>query len=351
MRFINGIFTATCGDVWGNEDIFPYYERAIEELAIATPEKTELVDAVRYFLVGKRTRWAVPNWLVLRHFKDRAAAFEAGAERALDALALQILPAAEAAGVVFDAVVTTTSTGNLMPGLSYRMAHRLRRCVRSDSMLVDLGNVGCTGGLKALHLVNGLDPSFAHVLVVSVELPTTLVNWTSAKVDVWQGNCTFGDGTAALWVSLEAEMGETALALEALHDVQQAGDGLDLIRWGYEGYYTFHLANEKTFNKNVRVMVGDALQDVDPRWLQVPYWAIHPAGIALLMRLSRKLGLPREATLASVAHYNDFSNMSSASILHILQAVAADAPVGAGINLLTMGAGFNVVYGRVRKDR
>jgi hypothetical protein len=43
--------------------------------------------------------------------------------------------------------------------------------------------------------------------------------------------------------------------------------------------------------------------------------------------------------------------MSSAGIVHILKSVAADTPTGAAINLLTMGAGFNVIYGRVRKVR
>jgi predicted naringenin-chalcone synthase len=43
--------------------------------------------------------------------------------------------------------------------------------------------------------------------------------------------------------------------------------------------------------------------------------------------------------------------MSSASVLFVLKELAASAPVGAAINILTMGAGFNVVYGRVRRTR
>jgi alkylresorcinol/alkylpyrone synthase len=349
MRYINAIFTAAPGDRWSNQDIFPHFERTIN--AIAAPKPEELIDVVRYFLMGKRTRMTVPNWLDLRHFDARAEAFETGAERALDLLVKQIIPAADAAGIVFDGVVTTTSTGNLMPGLSYRLAHRLGHCLRVDSALIDLGNVGCTGGLKALHLVNGLDASYRHVLVVSVELPTTLINWAATDVDVWQGNCTFGDGAAALWVSLDIEQGEMALALDTLCDRHQVKGGLDLIHWGYEGYYTFRLANKKEFDRDVRDFVGAALRDVDEDWLQTPHWAIHPAGIALLMRLSRKLGLPRDTMQASIAHYTQFSNMSSASILHILKTVSADAPIGAHINLLTMGAGFDVIYGRVRKER
>ena len=43
--------------------------------------------------------------------------------------------------------------------------------------------------------------------------------------------------------------------------------------------------------------------------------------------------------------------MSSASIVHVLKEIAAETPAGSAINLLTMGAGFNVIYGRVRRAR
>ena len=65
----------------------------------------------------------------------------------------------------------------------------------------------------------------------------------------------------------------------------------------------------------------------------------------------RKLGIPGDAIQPSISHYREHSNMSSASIVHILDDVAAGTPVGSAINLLTMGAGFNVIYGRVRRVR
>lgn len=351
MRYINGIYKATWGETWSNQDLLPHYERAVDALSVDQDKREKLLESVRFFLVGKRTRQTVPELMGLGDFESRAEAFESGVAVALDALAEQILNDVAPHGVVFDAVLTTTSTGNLMPGLSYRLTSRLGDCVRPESMLLDLGNVGCTGSIKALHLADQLDRSYKNVLVASVELPTTLINLDTTDLDVWQGNCTFGDGAAALWVSDDVSQGAMALALEQIRYVQQAQDGLDLIRWGYDQYYSFRLADEKTFNKDVRGFVTDALSEIDMAWLWQPHWAIHPAGIALLMRLGRKLGLTRDAIKPSVAHYDRFSNMSSASILHILSDLAMCASVGDGINLLSMGAGFNVMYGHVRKDR
>lgn len=351
MRFINGVYTAELGETVSNQELGVRCREAVQELDLAADERQQLQERIDYFLVGERTRQTNPGWRSMRTFAERAAAFEQGAAAALDKLAEQIVPAARRAGVVFDAVFTTTSTGSLMPGLSYRLSHLLGDAVRPDSMQIDLAHVGCTGGLKLLNLVRQLRDEVSQCLLVSVELPTTLINLQSRDVDVWQGNCTFGDGAAALWVSQQADVGPMALQVEQLNYFQHADAGLDLIRWGYSDYYTFRLADEATFNQDVRRFITHSMSSLDKEHLDSPRWAIHPAGVALLMRLSRKLGLNRKALKPAVKHYTRYSNMSSAGVLHILRDIAEAAEVGEDINLLTMGAGFNVIYGRVRRER
>jgi predicted naringenin-chalcone synthase len=174
---------------------------------------------------------------------------------------------------------------------------------------------------------------------------------TGTSFDLWQGNCTFGDGAAALWLSTDPDVGRLALALEEIQTRHFFQDGLGLIRWGYRDYYVFTLADHATFDNEVRRFISEALALTEAGWKQEPRWAIHPAGVALLMRLARKLGIPAEAIQPSIAHYREHSNMSSVSVLHILQDLAGQTPVGSAINLLTMGAGFDVIYGRVRRVR
>jgi len=350
MRFINHIFTAPFGEVWTNERLLSVYEEAIA--ALPADEQETVRNFVRFQLVGERSRrTVVAKPIGLSNFQSRASAYEEGADSALTKLAAQIEPMASAAGVTFDAVITTTSTGNLMPGLSYRLAQRLGPVVRPDSMMIDLANVGCTGSSKALNLARSLDESFRHILVVAVELPSTLINVHTTDLDIWQGNCTFGDGAAAIWVSNNVECGEYALSLEEFRYQQFAETGLDLIRWGYDEYYGFRLRDHATFESDVKQTVGEALRQTQEGWQDEPRWAIHPAGIALLMRLSRELKMPKDAIQPSVAQYRENSNMSSVSILYVLKQLAAAAQVGSAVNLLTMGAGFNVIYGRVRRVR
>jgi alkylresorcinol/alkylpyrone synthase len=217
--------------------------------------------------------------------------------------------------------------------------------------MLDLANVGCTGSSKALKLAMSLEPAYRNVLLVAVELPSTLVDMTGTTQDLWQGNCTFGDGAAALWLSTDPEMGPMALRLEEIRTRQFIQKGLDLIRWGYQNYYVFQLADHETFENEVRGFVTEALSLAEAEWKEEPRWAIHPAGVALLMRLARKLGIPPAAIQPSVAHYREHSNMSSVSVLYVLDELARQTPAGSAINLLTMGAGFDVIYGRVRRLR
>lgn len=351
MRYINSIFTATPKHIWSNQDLLSPFEQAIEKLPVDIAQRESLLGSIRYFLVGNRSRYTIPNWLELNSFSQRATAFEASAEQLLDELASQILAKIKGKNVVFDALISTTSTGNLMPGLSYRLAVRLGATVRRDSMMLDLCNVGCTGGIKALNLANHLNNESNNILVIAVEIPSTFINLHTRQETSWRGHCTFGDGAAALWVSSDPQHGDTALAIEQIHFVQQAAEGMDLIHWEYDDYYTFSTVDEKRFNLDVRSYISAALKDTESTWQGNPHWAIHPAGIALLMRMARRLGLSRTATRPTVDHYSQYSNMSSAGILHIIQTLQRQIRTGETINLVTMGAGFNVIYGCLKKLR
>jgi alkylresorcinol/alkylpyrone synthase len=352
MRFINEVFSARIGVPWTNERLLAVYEEIVRGLGLEDEAQRALCEFIRFQLGGERTRYMVMrDWSVLSAFRKRAAQFEAGVDEALDDLAPQIAAAVGPTGISFDAVLTTTATGNLMPGLSYRMARRLDGLIRPDSMMIDLANVGCTGSSKALRLAASLQPDVKNILLLAVELPTTLLEMKSASFDAWQGNCTFGDGAAALWISSNVEQGPMALALEELESRHFADRGLRLIHWGYRDYYAFALSDHETFDNEVRGFVTEALASKNGKWKDEPRWAIHPAGIALLMRLSRKLGIPMDAIRPSMEHYRAHSNMSSVSVLHLLGEVARQTPAGSAINLLTMGAGFEVLHGRVRRLR
>ena len=194
-RYIHQIFTPDTGQLVSNEELKAFYFEVLDRSTFDHATRDQLRESVNYFLMGARSRKSVADWRSLKTFADRATQFEAAADNAVVQVADQVR---EAVGphVEFDAILTTTSTGSLMPSISYRLAKQLPDHVRTDTMMVDLGHVGCTGGVKLLNLVTQLGPAMRHCLLVSLEFPTTLINTETALVDVWQGNCTFGDGGA-----------------------------------------------------------------------------------------------------------------------------------------------------------
>ena len=58
--------------------------------------------------------------------------------------------------------------------------------------------------------------------------------------------------------------GPYALALEEIRYQQRAEAGIGLIRWGYRDYYTFALADHKTFETDVRQDLKRVLGLLEP---------------------------------------------------------------------------------------
>lgn len=64
-------------------------------------------------------------------------------------------------------------------------------------------------------------------------------------------------------------------------------------------------------------------------------WAIHPGGPKILLESARSLGLPPEAASASWKVLGEYGNMSSVSLIFVLERIAgatgAKEPVSTGV--------------------
>ena len=84
-----------------------------------------------------------------------------------------------------------------------------------------------------------------------------------------------------------------------------------------------------------RFLAGEATPDV---------WAVHPGGRSVLDRVKAGLELPSTALDASRSVLRDYGNMSSATILFILERLLRDDAVADGARLaaLAFGPGLTV---------
>lgn len=188
-----------------------------------------------------------------------------------------------------------------------------------------IGFMGCYAAVNALrtahHIVRS-EPE-ARVLVVSVEL-CTLHFQRSSNLEKILPMLLFGDGAAAAIVSAR----ESGIAMDAFRSAAIA-DSADAITWriGDQGF-------DMGLDGQVPSLIADALsrqlQRNDDRGLlmaqppeSIDEWAVHAGGRTILDAVVRGLGLAENALDQSRDILKRFGNMSSATLLFVLQAIMA----------------------------
>lgn len=233
-------------------------------------------------------------------------------------------------------LVVASCTGFVAPGIDQLIARSLGLSVTVERVLI--GFMGCYAGVTALrsarHIVRS-EPQ-ARVLVVTVEL-CTLHLQPVADIDKLLAMLQFGDGAAAALVSAEPQGLELtdpfALALP---------ESYDLITWhiGDHGF-AMHLSGE------VPGRIADALADVN---LQEAVcgggapdsWAVHAGGRSILDAVTRGLGLPKDALAPSRAVLSRCGNMSSSTVLFVLEALMAQGKAITNGRTMAFGPGLAV---------
>jgi predicted naringenin-chalcone synthase len=75
----------------------------------------------------------------------------------------------------------------------------------------------------------------------------------------------------------------------------------------------------------------------------VPLWAVHPGGRSIVDRVETELGLPASAVAASRRVLAEYGNMSSATVLFVLDGILRGEPAdGTPVVALAFGPGLTV---------
>lgn len=237
-------------------------------------------------------------------------------------LALATIEKLEEIGTVTHLVVTSC-TGFTAPGLDQVIARRLGLAPTVERVVI--GFMGCYAGVTALrtagHIVRS-DPS-ARVLVVAVEL-CTLHLQTTDRLDSLLAMSQFADGAAAALVTAEGPGLALRDGLSMTLD-----DSQDLITWtiGDTGF-AMELSGEVPGRLAEALgdgRVQDAITGGRPV-TSLDAWAIHPGGKSIVDAVERGLGLSPEKVAASRAVLQEFGNMSSATVVFVLERLLAERP-------------------------
>lgn len=294
---------------------------------------------------------AVEDYPGLDGFSDTNAAFlrvatDLGEQAVSEALATAGLTPADV-----DVIISTSVTGVAVPSIDARLVNRLG--MRPDVKRLPLFGLGCVAG--AAGVARAHDYLAGHPGEVVVLLAVELCSLTFQLQDTSTANLIamglFGDGAAA--VVLVGDERARALGLGAgsagPEVVASASsfypDTEDVMGWdiGSRGFTVQLSASvpqvvEDHLASDVKQFLAARELDID----SIDHWVGHPGGPKVLDTVTRVLGLDESALGLSWSSMAQTGNLSSVSVLHVLESTQRERSPAAGeLGLMfAMGPGF-----------
>lgn len=242
-------------------------------------------------------------------------------------------------------LVTVSCTGFAAPGVDVGLIKGLE--LKPTTVRTNVGFMGCHGAINGLRVASGFTGSNpkARVLVCCVELSSLhfYYGWNPKRM---VGNALFADGSAAVVGS--PPDGNDDWAVAATGSCLFA-DSEFAMSW-HVGDYGFDM----TLSTKVPALIQANLRPWVERWLaenhlsiaEVGSWAIHPGGPKILASVEEALGLPTGVTDVSRRVLAGHGNMSSPTVLFILNELRKEnarrpcVALGFGPGLVAEGALF-----------
>jgi predicted naringenin-chalcone synthase len=211
-------------------------------------------------------------------------------------------------------LLITCCTGFSAPGLDLEVVERCKLPTSVERTMI--GFMGCYAAINALKLARHIvrsQPS-ARVLILNIELCTLHLKETTELEQVLSF-LLFGDGCAACLVSADP----VGTALDSFRAVL-VPDTRELITWTIRDF-----GFDMVLSGQVPGAIHDALHDHIGEILggasavAINLWAVHPGGRTVLDAVERAFGLAPAALAASREVLRRYGNMSSATVMFVLE--------------------------------
>jgi predicted naringenin-chalcone synthase len=250
--------------------------------------------------------------------------------------------ALEAAGCCaqeVDFIATTTCTGRLCPNLDAHFVREFR--MKEEIQRVHVGDMGCASAMIALQQAyNHLQAFPDHrALIVSAEICSSTYYFDDS-LETAVANAIFADGAAA------AVLTAGGPGIEVMgHMSQVHSEHLDLMGFTYPNGRPRILLSKEIRGIGSAMIKGLTKAILDRYHLkqeEIRFWVLHSAGRGVLERAQRALGLLDTDLRFSRQVLRRFGNMSSATVLFVLNEVMRSgqaSPGDLGV-MVALGPGF-----------
>ena len=222
-------------------------------------------------------------------------------------------------------VIVTSCTGLSAPGIDLELIERCGLPATAERTMV--GFMGCYAAVNALKLARHIvrsEPG-ARVLAVNLELCSLHLHETDELEEILSF-LLFADGCAAALVSADP----VGVEMKSFRAALVPGTK-ELIRWNIR-QQGFDMVLSGAVPGAIRGALTNARDDILGGANDIELWAVHPGGRTVLDAVEQAFGLPPTALAASRGVLHDYGNMSSGTVMFVLDRIMREAGPNAGKN-------------------
>jgi predicted naringenin-chalcone synthase len=231
-------------------------------------------------------------------------------------------------------IIVTSCTGLSAPGIDLDVIERCGLPTTTERTMV--GFMGCYAAVNALKLARHIvrsEPK-SRVLALNLELCSLHLHETDDLEEILSF-LLFADGCAAALISADPVGVEMKSFRAAL-----VPDTKELIRWNIR-QQGFDMVLSGGVPGAIRTALTNARDDILGGANDIDLWAVHPGGRTVLDAVEQAFDLPPAALKASRSVLHDYGNMSSGTVMFVLDRIMREA--GAGQNGCAMSFGPGLV--------
>lgn len=252
----------------------------------------------------------------------------------------QALRRAAVAPEEIDVLIDVSCTGITIPALDVEIVPRAG--LRADVRRIPITEAGCAGGALALNVAAGLAAAGAKVLVVAVELCSlSLVPGDRSRTNL-VASILFGDGAAAAVVTPEGPGPRFHAMHTYLIPNTSSVMGFDVGAHGLRIVLDRELPG--VVAEHLPLALGGFLRARGLSPADIGVHLVHPGGRSILDAYQARFGLEPDELRHSRGVLADRGNLSSASILAVLERAMGDSSrtrEGWGL-MLAIGPGLSL---------
>ncbi len=236
-------------------------------------------------------------------------------------------------------LITVSCTGMSAPGLDLQIMEQMQ--LPKNIIRTSVNFMGCYAAIHAMKIADAFcnNNKNAKVVIVCTEF-CTLHFQTEATTDNLTSSLLFADGCAVMLMQ-HHDAGKGLLLENFYSDVNF--NGKKDMSWGLStnGFLmTLSGYVPELIKADFENLVTTALQQTNRKKEDITDWAIHPGGKKILDTIQQKMNLQENDLVHSYAVLKNYGNMSSPTIIFVLQNIIEEIKLKDKQNAVVFGAAF-----------